>query len=201
MRSLVLGAMVLGLVATTSLVQAADVVVAKGKKVKFDYTLTVDNQVVETTEGKQPLEYNHGEAMLISGLEKEMEGMKVGDTKKVAVKPEEGYGAVDPQFVREYEKDKLPTDMKPEKGMVLEMQDPEGNAYPCVISEVKEKTVMLDFNHPLAGKELSFDVKIVGIEDAPVAAPAPAPAPAAAAVPASATPDAAAPVPAAPEQK
>lgn len=177
---LVLGAMAVGLMATTTLVQAEDAVVSKGKKVKFDYTLTVDKEIVETTQGKQPLEYTQGEGMLIPGLEKELEGMKAGETKTVLVKPEDGYGVVNPQLVREFDKTKLPTDMKPAKGMVLEMQDPQGNSYPSMISEVKDKAVMLDFNHPLAGKELSFDVKIVSVTDggAVAATPAPAEAPA-----------------------
>ena len=170
MKMLVLGAMVAGLIATTTLANADDVVVAKGKKVTFDYTLTVDKQVVETTTGKKPLEFVQGEGMLIPGLEKELAGMKVGDSKTVVVKPEDGYGAVNPQLVREFDKAKLPTDMKPEKGMVLEMQDPQGQAYPCTIAEVKDKTVMLDFNHPLAGKELTFDVKISSITEAPAKA-------------------------------
>ena len=169
-RTAVAAMMVAGLVFSGAVVQAEDVVVAKGKKVTFDYTLTVNNETVETTQGKKPLEYTQGQGMLIPGLEKELEGMKVGDSKKVVVKPEDGYGTVNPQLVREFDRAKLPADMKPEKGMVLEMQDPQGNPYPCTISEVKDKTVMLDFNHPLAGKELTFDVKIVSIENAPVAA-------------------------------
>jgi len=175
MKRLVLGVMVAGLIAATTSVFAEDMVVAKGKKVAFDYTLTVDKETVETTQGKQPLEYVQGEGMLIPGLEREMEGMKAGDAKTVTVKPEDGYGTVNAQLVREFDKSKLPADMKPEKGMVLEMQDPQGNAYPCTITEVKDKSVMLDFNHPLAGKELTFDVKVVSVQDAP-AAPAAAPA-------------------------
>ena len=101
---------------------------------------------------------------MIPGLEKEMEGMKVGETKKVVVMPAEGYGEVNSQLVREFDKSKMPADMTPAKGMILEMQDEEGNSYPAMISEVKDKTVMLDFNHPLAGKELTFDVKIVSVE-------------------------------------
>jgi FKBP-type peptidyl-prolyl cis-trans isomerase 2 len=143
---------------------AADATIAAGKKVKFDYTLTVDGQVVETTQGKQPLDYIHGQNQIIPGLEKQMEGMKVGDSKKIIVKPEDGYGPVMKEAFREFEKSKLPKDVEPQVGMMLELKDAEGNAYPAAISEVKEKTVMLDFNHPLAGKELSFDVKVVSVE-------------------------------------
>jgi FKBP-type peptidyl-prolyl cis-trans isomerase 2 len=153
--------------------QAADKVVADGMKVKFDYTLTVGTEQVETTKGKQPLEYVQGTKMLIPGLEKELAGMKAGDTKVVTVKSEDAYGPVRPEALREIEKTKLPKDITPAVGMVLEMQDPEGNAYPAVVKEVKDKTFILDFNHPLAGKELKFDVKIVSVDVAPVVPAAP----------------------------
>jgi FKBP-type peptidyl-prolyl cis-trans isomerase 2 len=166
---MIVGALIFGLMAVATPAKAEDMTISKGKKVKFDYTLTVDKETVETTTGKQPLEFVQGNGMLIPGLEKELEGLKAGDTKRVVVKPEEGYGMPNPQLTREFDKAKLPTDMKPEKGMVLEMQDPQGQSYPCTIVEVKDKTVMLDFNHPLAGKELTFDVKIVSVENAPVA--------------------------------
>ena len=154
--------------------QAADKVVADGMKVKFDYTLTVGTEQVETTKGKQPLEYVHGTKMLIPGLEKELAGMKAGDTKVITVKSEDAYGPVRPEALREVEKTKLPKDITPQVGMVLEMQDPQGNAYPAVVKEIKDKTFVLDFNHPLAGKELKFDVKIVSVEVAPVVPAAPA---------------------------
>jgi FKBP-type peptidyl-prolyl cis-trans isomerase 2 len=154
--------------------QAADKVVADGMKVKFDYTLMVGTEQVETTQGKQPLEYVHGKKMLIPGLEKELVGMKAGDAKTVMVTAEDAYGPVRPEALREIENEKLPKDITPKVGMVLEMQDPEGNAYPAIVKEVKDKTFVLDFNHPLAGKELKFDVKIVSVEEAPVVPEAPA---------------------------
>ncbi|MBF0331286.1 MAG: peptidylprolyl isomerase [Candidatus Omnitrophica bacterium] len=157
----------------TGVVHAQNVV-APGMKVKFDYTLTVDKEEVETTKGKQPLEYVDGKNMLIPGLEKELTGMKVGEAKTVMVKPEDGYGPVRPEAVREFDKTKFPADITPQVGMVLEMQDPDGNPYPAMVKEVKDKVVMLDFNHPLAGKELKFDVTIVAVEPAPAVAVAPA---------------------------
>ncbi|MBF0485420.1 MAG: peptidylprolyl isomerase [Candidatus Omnitrophica bacterium] len=193
MRSVVVAlAMVAGLMMSGSLVRAEDMVITKGKLVKFDYTLTVDNKEVESTKGKQPLEYTQGQNMLIPGLEKALEGAKAGDTKKVVVKPEEGYGKVNPTLVREFDKTKLPKGMEPKVGMILEVQDPQGNAFPCTVTEVKDKVIMLDFNHPLAGKELTFDVKVVSVENAPVA-PAAVAAPAAAPAPAATAPAAKAP--------
>ena len=164
--------------------QAGDKAVADGMKVKFDYTLTVGTEQIETTKGKEPLEYVHGTGMLIPGLEKELAGMKAGDTKVVTVRSEDAYGPVRPEALREIEKTKLPAEITPEVGMVLEMQDPEGNAYPAIVKEVKDKTFILDFNHPLAGKELKFDVKIAAVEPAPAAPAVPVPAAEAAQAPA-----------------
>ncbi len=161
----------------TGVVHAQNVI-APGMKVKFDYTLTVDKEEVETTKGKQPLEYVDGKNMLIPGLEKELAGLKPGDTKTVMVKPEDGYGPVRAEAVREFEKSKFPQDITPQVGMVLEMQDPQGNPYPAMVKEVKDKVVMLDFNHPLAGKELKFDVTIVSVEPAPAVPAVPAEVPA-----------------------
>jgi FKBP-type peptidyl-prolyl cis-trans isomerase 2 len=153
-----------GLVFAAGLCHAEDAVIAAGKKVKFDYSLTVDSQVVETTKGKQPLEYTPGQNQLIPGLEKQMAGMKAGEEKSIIVKPEDGYGLVLKDAFREFDKTKLPKDVVPQVGMMLELKDQDGNSFPAVISEVKDKTVILDFNHPLAGKELKFDVKVVSIE-------------------------------------
>lgn len=138
--------------------------IADGKKVSFDYTLTVDNQQVESTHGKKPLEYVQGKAMLIPGLEKKLAGMRVGDSKTITVQPEDGYGSIRSEAVREIEKSKIPRDVNPAVGMVLEMQDPQGNSYPAIVKQVKGRTIILDFNHPLAGKRLTFDVKIVSVE-------------------------------------
>ena len=137
---------------------------AQEKRVKFDYTLTVDNEVVETTDGRAPLEYTPGQGQLIPGLEREMASMKAGDSKTVLVKPEDGYGMSRQDAIREFPLDKFPQGMEPQVGMVFEMQDDGGNAYPATVKEIKDNVVILDFNHPLAGKELKFDVKIVSIE-------------------------------------
>ncbi len=154
--------------------QGASQAVADGMKVTFDYTLTVEKQQVETTQGKKPLEYVQGQKMLIPGLEKQLAGMKPGESKTVTIKPEDAYGAVRADAIHEMDKAKLPKDITLKVGMVLEMQDPEGRSYPAVVKEIKDKTFLLDFNHPLAGKELTFDVKIVAVEPAPAAPAAPA---------------------------
>ena len=138
--------------------------VENGKKIKFNYTLKVEGQVVESTEGKEPLEYTHGEGQLIPGLASQLEGMHVGDQKTVVVKPEDAYGQVNPEAIQELPKTSFPADFKPKEGMVVELKGPEGDVLPAVIMEIKDQTIVLNFNHPLAGKTLEFDVKIVSIE-------------------------------------
>lgn len=143
---------------------AADAVVEKGKKVSFDYTLTVDNAVVDTSAGKAPLEFTQGDGMIIPGLAKQLEGMKVGEEKSVTVTPEEGYGPVDPKAIQEVPLKNFPAELKLVPGMPLQAKDKEGHVIAMRVKEVKKDTALMDFNHPLAGKTLNFKIKIVSIK-------------------------------------
>ena len=139
-------------------------VVQAGSAVSFDYTLTDDEgKVIDSSKDKQPMIYTHGKGEIIPGLEKELAGMAVGAEKKVKVKPEEGYGPIDPQAFQEIPKAKLPPEAL-KVGTVLMAQGPQGQGIPVRVQEIKENTVIMDFNHPLAGKTLSFDVKITDIK-------------------------------------
>ena len=137
--------------------------IKEGKKIAFEYTLTVDGEVVDTSKGKEPLEYTHGDASLIPGLTSRMEGMKEGEEKKIPVPAAEGYGLVNPEAFQKVPKAQMPADMNPEAGMMLQAQRPDGSVLPVKISEVNDDSVVIDFNHPLAGKDLTFDVKVVSI--------------------------------------
>lgn len=138
--------------------------VQAGSDVSFDYTLTDEKgAVIDSSKGKQPMHYIHGQGQIIPGLEKELAGMAVGGQKKVTVKPEDGYGPVDPRAFQEVPKDKVPADAL-KVGTVLAAQGPQGERIPVRVHEIKEKTVVMDFNHPLAGKTLSFDIKITDIK-------------------------------------
>ncbi len=125
--------------------------------------LTVDGKVVDSSEGQKPLHYIHGKGQMIPGLEHQLAGLHVGDSKDVTVKPEDGYGPVDPSAIIEVQKTQLPPDVKPEVGMVLRGANADGHSFRAIIKEVKAQTVVLNLNHILAGKTLSFKVKIVGI--------------------------------------
>lgn len=138
--------------------------VEKGKTVKFEYTLKVEGQVIDTSVGKEPLEYVHGEGRIISGLEKQMEGLKVGDERTIAVPAQEAYGLQDPQAIQEVQRSMFPADADIRTGMMISLQAQDGRQLPAVIQEVKDDKVVLDFNHPLAGKDLVFDVKIIDIQ-------------------------------------
>ena len=147
-----------------SLVQAEDLVIANGKKVKLDYVLTVDDQMIESTQGGEPLEYTHGTGQIIKGMASELEGMKVGQEKSIIVKPEDGYGQVIAEAIKEIDSSYFPEDFEAQVGTVISLKGEEGVVIPGIIMEVNEKTVIVNFNHPLAGKTLNFDVKIVDIE-------------------------------------
>ena len=159
--------MVSMLLAVPFKVFAADDVVAAGKLVKLDYTLNVDNKQVETSIGKQPLQFVLGKKVIIPGLEKGITGMHVGEEKMITVEPVDAYGLPDPKAVKEFPKTSMPKGLDLKPGMVLQANSPDGNSFPAVIKEVKDAAVLLDFNHPLAGKQLQFKVKIVGVEAAP----------------------------------
>ncbi|GAB4389178.1 MAG: peptidylprolyl isomerase [Thermodesulfovibrionales bacterium] len=147
-----------------ALSQAAEETVAEGRAVSIEYTLTLDDgTVVDTNVGKAPLTYIQGASQIIPGLEKGLEGMKEGESRKVTVKPEEGYGEVNADAYQEVDKDRVPEGV--EVGARLQGRDVAGRPVIATVKEVKENTVVLDYNHPLAGKTLHFDVKVKDIGD------------------------------------
>jgi len=160
------------LFATTESVTAAekaknDYVVKDGMMVSIEYTLKgTDGKVIDSSKGREPLKYVHGQKSMIPGLEKELTGMKVGSEKNVTVKPEDAYGLVNPNAYQEIPKEKIPPNAL-KVGAVLQGQDGQGRPMLARIKEIKEKSVVIDMNHPMAGKTLVFNVKIVDIQPAP----------------------------------
>lgn len=138
--------------------------IREGSQVALEYTLSDEaGTVIESNKGKQPMSYIHGKSQIIPGLEKELSGMKVGEEKKIQVKPEDGYGPINPDAFQEVPKDKLPPEAL-KVGTTLMAQGPRGQGIPVRVHEIKDTTVIMDFNHPMAGKTLSFDVKISEIK-------------------------------------
>jgi FKBP-type peptidyl-prolyl cis-trans isomerase SlyD len=143
-----------------------DRVVKDGMMVSIEYTLKgSDGKVIESSKGRDPLKYIHGQKMMIPGLEKELTGMKVGGEKNVRVKPEDGYGKIDPRAFQEVPKEKIPANGL-KVGAILTAQTPNGPV-PMRVHEIKENTVVMDMNHPMAGKTLDFNVKVVDIQTPP----------------------------------
>ena len=144
-----------------------DRTVKDGMMVSVEYTLKgSDGKVIESSKGKEPLKYIHGKKMMIQGLEKELAGMKVGGEKHVTVKPEDAYGPVNQNAFQEVPKEKVPANGL-KVGAILAAKSPEGQVVPMRVHQVKEKTVVMDMNHQMAGKTLVFDVKVVDIQAAP----------------------------------
>jgi len=150
---------------------ASPTTVSDGKTISMEYTLTLeDKKVLDTNVGAEPMNFTQGSHQIIPGLESALEGMKVGESKQVTVNPEEGYGPINPQAVQEVSIENIPPDAR-KVGVRLQGQDAQGRMVHPLVTEVKEQVVMLDFNHPLAGKKLFFDVKILDIKAASTSEP------------------------------
>lgn len=141
-------------------------VVADDVVVSLDYTLTVDAEVVDSSEGSDPIEFLQGHGQIITGLEQALYGMKIGDQKTVVVKPSEGYGEVDEDAFIDVPRSEFPSDIPAQVGVAIQMQDEHGEVLDARISEVSNDVITLDFNHPLAGKELTFKVTVVELREA-----------------------------------
>jgi len=136
--------------------------VSNGKKISLEYTVKLeDGQVVDTNVGGNPLMYTQGANEILRGVESAVEGMEVGEAKQAVVPPMQGYGDADPNAFAEVPKDKLPREI--EVGTQLHGKDASGREIRTIVSAINDETVLLDFNHPLAGKTLYFDLKVVNI--------------------------------------
>lgn len=133
--------------------------------VKVHYTGKLkDGQVFDTSEGKDPVEFTLGQGQLIPGFEKGLLDMKVKEKKTITIPKNEAYGEPREDLVQEVEKSQLPEEIKPEVGMGLVSRTPDGREMNLVVAEVKDETIVVDGNHPLAGKDLVFDLEVVEIK-------------------------------------
>lgn len=141
--------------------------VTDGLVVSLDYTLRLDDGEIIDASEQEPLEFLQGYNQIIPGLERALTGMKVGESKEVIVAATDAYGEEDEDAYQLVERTLFPPEMELEEGMQLRMRDAQsGEAVDVVIAEVNEGNVLLDFNHPLAGEELHFQVKVVGLRPA-----------------------------------
>lgn len=138
--------------------------VKEGDTVKVHYTGKLnDGSVFDTSrEREEPLEFTLGQGQLIPGFEKAVEGMEIGDSTTVEIPTDEAYGERRDDLELEVSREELPDNIEPEVGMQLQMQQQQnGKAIPVQITDVTDEKVKLDANHPLAGKDLTFDIELV----------------------------------------
>jgi FKBP-type peptidyl-prolyl cis-trans isomerase 2 len=138
--------------------------IGPGKKVSIEYTVKLDDGTeAQSNVGEEPLVYEQGASQIFPALEQALVGLSVNDTKQVKIAPKDGFGDVDPGNVKEVAIEEIPEAAR-QVDAVLVGVDPQGNPVPVRVQKVEEKTVTLDLNHPLAGRTLNFDVKILKIE-------------------------------------
>jgi FKBP-type peptidyl-prolyl cis-trans isomerase SlyD len=134
--------------------------------VSFHYTLKDDTgEVLDSSGGREPLSYLHGHGNIVPGLEKALEGTVAGHRSQVAVKAVEGYGETNPDLVFEATREQFPADLKLELGARVYAEGPQGPVSFTVV-RLTEKGAILDGNHPLAGKQLHFDVEVIEVRPA-----------------------------------
>jgi len=135
-----------------------------GDTVKVHYTGTLeDGTVFDTSEGREPLEFTLGEGSMITGFEQAVYGMKVGQSKKVTIPAKEAYGLHNDELLLVLSREQLPAGIDPEIGQELQMQTAAGQIVTVLVIEVSEETITVDANHPLAGKDLTFEIEMVEI--------------------------------------
>lgn len=140
--------------------------VKENNTVKVHYTGKLANgQVFDSSEGRDPIEFTLGQGQMIPGFEKGVIDMKLNEKKTITIPEEEAYGGVNDDLKQEVGKSQLPEDITPEVGMALVSKYPDGKEMNLLVVEVKDESIVVDGNHPLAGKDLIFDLEVVEIKD------------------------------------
>jgi peptidylprolyl isomerase len=138
--------------------------VKSGDTVRIHYTGTLtDGQTFDTSEGRDPLEFTVGSGQIIPGLEAAIPGMEVGEKKTVEIVADDAYGQPDPNAQQAVPRGEIPDDIPLDLGTQLQVQTPQGQVMPVTVVDVTEEQVTLDANHPLAGKDLTFNIELVEI--------------------------------------
>lgn len=140
--------------------------VENGLFVSVEYTGVLDNdEVFDSSKGRQPLEVQMGSGSVIPGFEAALMGMALNESKTFTLSPEEAYGHRDDSRRHEFPRSDIPAGMEPEVGQVLMLNTPQGQQIPARVDSIDEEKVVFDLNHPLAGNSLTFHIKVVGISE------------------------------------
>jgi FKBP-type peptidyl-prolyl cis-trans isomerase SlyD len=141
--------------------------IAENMVVTVDYTLTLDNgEVAETTQDRMPMRFLAGHGALMPALEDALMGLTTGDVREITLAPEDAYGEFDPDAFEEVPLDAFPKDGDLHVGTVIGVHDADGDVYQAYVNEVREDSVLLDYNHPLAGETLHFRVTVLDVRPA-----------------------------------
>jgi FKBP-type peptidyl-prolyl cis-trans isomerase SlyD len=137
-----------------------------GVVVSLNYVLTVDGEEIARTEAGEPMDYLHGAENIVPGLEAALTGKVLGDRVSVTLSPDDAYGEYDEDNVEELDREDVPNADELEAGMIIEVEDEEGFTYLATVREISGDVVVLDYNPPLAGKTLTYDVEVVALREA-----------------------------------
>ncbi|RFM32099.1 FKBP-type peptidyl-prolyl cis-trans isomerase [Chitinophaga silvisoli] len=138
--------------------------VKNGDKVRVHYHGRLTNGTTfDSSEGRDPLEFEVGAGMVIKGFDNGVVDMKVGDKKTLNIPVEEAYGPKNDELIMDFPKENIPADLNPQVGMELQMSNPQGQVFPVKVAAISTEFITLDANHPLAGEPLIFDIELVEI--------------------------------------
>lgn len=141
-------------------------VAKKNDTVKVHYTgKLTSGEVFDSSVDREPLEFVLGAGMMIQGFDKAVDGMALNEKKSITIAPEEAYGPVNNDLMQQVPRTQLPEEMKPEVGQMLVAHSPEGQETHVVVAQVADDHIIVDANHPLAGKELAFEIELVEIAE------------------------------------
>ena len=139
--------------------------VKNGQPVSVHYVGTFDDGTTfdSSWDREEPISFTVGAGQMIPGFDKAVEGMKIGETKNISLEPEDAYGEVNPNAIQEVKKEAFPSDFEPVEGQTVYGQTQEGHNFQAKVVSLQEQSVVLDFNHPMAGKSLNFEIELVDV--------------------------------------
>jgi FKBP-type peptidyl-prolyl cis-trans isomerase SlpA len=144
-----------------------DLTIGPGTQVTLHFALELeDGSVVDSNFDAEPVTFVMGDGNLLPGFEEALLGLQAGDEKSFVIAPEKGFGDYNPENIQEFPRNQFPADVELSEGLVLSFADAQSNEVPGVVQEFDERTVTVDFNHPLAGRDIEFSVRIIDVNPA-----------------------------------